>query len=447
MNKTVPLFSVYAVYLTEVVAYCNLFMFFVSTPTYNYGRIELWAWLGLVTAVFYGLHWYLQGQRSVTAVTVVTVLWVVAGIGVMSLGFIHVGSWSVWLAAWIIVAISIVRAPFYLLKDCSTYTVLLGCELPVVGICFLLWMHSAQVYYLPTYYIVCTFGVLAMNLLGLAMARMYSVTGAVKDKGPMVTTIGLCLGVIGGFCYGFVHLASGFATTAVEKTTAFVTWLYVTITSIIWAFFVWIDSLFPVPQYESTSTGYTELEVAESDLPEAAELNKTALMVVVTLLILAGVGLLLHMFWTVRKRKLTTKGLKNRYQRPTQKVDRLAFWRHLKQMLKKAWQHLVYQVKIFTRRNTPQGAVIVLGKIGRTRGVGRSAGESYGAYLLRLADLCTPFDPSAGQSLRKLASILDNTLYGGGVQNQSLSVREYENMRYAVAKIEKKSGILKNLAW
>ncbi|WP_409969560.1 hypothetical protein RFF05_06520 [Bengtsoniella intestinalis] len=436
MRKTLPLFSLLMAYLTEVTAFCNLMMFFASTKANNYAYVEMWPWLALCAVYFLGLHLFLRGQRTLEQTVVVVIGSLVAILSVMSLLFIHVVTIVGWGFAWSLIAITVVRGAVLLLRGCDTHTVVLGCELPMFGIGFLLWMDACQVYYLPPYYIACTVGVLLLNLVGLSLARMYSINGANgMNNGAVVGTAAMSFGAIGIVAALFVRFASVGAKTAVDKTTQFVTWLYNLMISAVTAILNWFLSLFPVSDYDAMDLELGESVSLAGEMEEMQELNAELLMAMVIVGFALVLLAILRLFFKLRKMRLSMKGHILPYHRPHQRVGKRSLWKRFLAFLQRCYQRLAFSVTLFFRRNTLQGTVLILLRLGKKRGLAKGVGESYGAYLHRLSTACAGVDAEVAQSMSQLATMLDATLYGGATDHGGFTAHQYEKMRHTLRKL------------
>lgn len=431
-----PWLGIFTVYLTEVATLCNLFMFFSSTKANGYSYVELWPWLLLASVTFFALRWFLKEPRPLAHVIGLSAGCGLVTLGVMSLWHIHVITMMGWGFAWLFITITIIRAPFLLLGNCTTQGVVLGCELPVVGIAFLLWMDACDVYALPPYYAVCTVVILLLNIASLSVVRMYSVGGTQLNLNGVVTTVVVCFGALGGLAVAFVHFAGAGAAATVRNTSLAITWIYTTILSAIVAFVTWLASLIPTSDAGAIEMEAMETMTLEMEAEELAEIDPRILMVLSVLVLVLVLYGLLVLFLKVRAWKVKVGRQVVAYHRPTQVVERISLWRRLRDFFKRLYKRCAFQVAVFIKRNTPQGAVIVLSRIGKTRGIARDVGESYGHYLRRLSALCHSVDANASALLETLAEQLNVALYSPqGVVAMPLRQRDYQCMRRGVKKV------------
>lgn len=436
MKKTLPIFSILMVYLTEVAAYCNLMMFFSSTKANNYAYVEMWPWLALCTLFFLGLHWFLQGQRTLEQMVAVVAVSTVGILVIMSLLYIHVVTLLGWGFAWSLIAISVIRGAFLLLRGCDTHLVLLGCELPLAGIGFLLWMDACQVYYLPPYYIVCTMAVLLLNLVGLSLARMYSINGAGgMNNGAVVTTATVSFGVLGGISALFVRFAAGSASATVGKTAELMGWVYTWVTTVLMAILNWFLSLFPVPEYDSMDMESQESYAADLNMEEMQEMNPQVLVIAGLVVVAVIVFFIVRLFLKMRKLRMTMKGRTVQYHRPHQRVEKQSLWKRFLAFLRRCYGRVAFSVAVFCKRNTPQGTMLVLLRLGKQRGLAKETGESYGGYLNRLSQACHSVDPHGAELMQGLAVTLDGALYGAEPVQATFTVGQYRTMRHTLQKL------------
>lgn len=427
----VPMFALVSVYATQVIGLCNFYMFFSSTKANNYAYIELWPWLVLAFASFFVLHWFLKTPRALPQVITATALCCVVTLAVMSLWFIHVSTSMGWIFAWGMLASSIIQACLLHLNGCSPHSVLLCCELPVIGILFLLWMHEGTVYYLPGYYLVCTLVALLASFLSLGLMKMQSPTGQNDGNRPAATATAMaCFVAMGALACGFVSFASATASSAVSNVSTLINWLWDSILTAINNFFIWLASLFPVSS-EAVEWEMEATQVNPEDYEEITALDPSIIMALGALTIIAIVVWLMWLVFKFRKFKLHRIEVQARYRRPQKAKKTVSIWARFKAFCKAIVSRIAFSIRLFCKRNTPQGAVIVLSKLGRYRGYGRHHTESYHSYLTRLQTIC--HDPR----LQTLSTALDGTLYGADTTACSLTPKDYRQLRKAVRALEK----------
>lgn len=448
MNRTLPTFVSVSLYLTEVTAMCNWYIFFSSTQANGYGYMSLWAWLGLSLLVYAVVHQFLKQERPLPHVVALGGICFFITAIVMSLWFIHVTSWLAWGFAWAALAFSVVRGCVYNLHGCQAQGVLLGCELPLMGLALMLWFQEGGVYHLPDGYALATVAILFVNFMALIIVRMHTHVDSAHGRdwlnGGALATLGICFGGIALLAVGFVHFATGLASTTVSKTSSLIAWIWDTIWGLITAFFLWLVSLFPETEavpYELEAVDTTQLM---EDVAAMEEPNYAALVVAGILVVVAIVGGLLWMLYKFRKLQLGKHRLHIAYKRPQQKVSKRSLWDHFKAFCLARYQAFSFACAIFFKRNTPQGAVLMMAKMAKPRGAGKAPGESYGQYLARLGALCQTHAPDAMPLFAQLSQMLDVALYAPHPPKDTLAVEDYRAMRKAVSKLHrikvKKSG-------
>lgn len=437
MKKSLPLFSLITVYLTQVITMCNLYMFFMSTENYNFQSIELWPWVLLSLVTFIILHLFLRTPRPLPQVIILTVVCFLISIVIMAMFFIHVVGFFAWFFAIGFIAFTFGLALNLNLQDADTLTVLRWCELPVMGIVLLLWLSVSPLYYFPPYYLGLAVVMLILNFIALTMTRMNNTS--YKNRGDRISAISavsLCLVSLGALACGFVYFASSFASKTVATTSSAISWITGLISSTISAFFAWFVSLFPEAEEYASEIDYTATEEmlgASEGISLPTSDDMTAVLILGTIL---AVCLLVFVVFKLRKSKLSVGKIKLGYKRPQQTSEKVSFLKKFKEFLHRIYSNLRFKITVFLKRNTPCGAVIMLAKIGRLHGVSKNVGESYHSYLLRLAPLV---DDSAKLPLETLAAIIDSSLYAPQKLDKKLSHKDYKIMRHAVARIRKKA--------
>lgn len=437
MKKNLPLFPAVAVLLTHTTAACNMHTFFSCTASNDYAYIELWPWVLLTLASFFILHFFLKQERPLGQLAVVIATCFAVTVAVMSLFFIHVEGVVAWLTAWAFLAYTMLRACTLNLGEGDAQTVLLCCELPVMGIPLLLWVRTSEVCNIPTYYISSAIFVLLLSFIALTSIRMEHANDATHaQKLTAIGTTTLCFGVIGAVCYGFIQFAATYMATAVSATSALLMRICTAIFAALNAFLLWFVSLFPAGEMEALDAVPAET-VAVADTSVSEEMNTTVLIfmaIALALLILGAVIWLIFRFRKVAFRNV--QGRANVYRRPRQVVERVSLWARFVAFVQRKYHRLRFWLTVLYKRNTPQGAVILLSHLGKKRGMAQQTGESYRKYLLRLAAQCTA-DDKAQHLLHTLADTLDQTLYAPTSTAQGLCAKEYRYLRKTARKLPK----------
>lgn len=435
MKREMPVFSTFCVYLTEVIALCNIYNFFTieqGKPT----PLELWPWLLLAMGTFLVLHLFLKQDRPLYQVCLVAAVCFFITLVVMSLFFIRENSWVAWGFAWGLFAISAVRASMLNLQVCDVNTVLLLCEIPALGVAFLIWVAEGGVLYLPTYYLVFTIGMLVITLLSLTLARICAVGGdggGEKNLAALGATA-VSLGAIGLLASGIAKISAAGASATVSTTTSLIAWIYNLIASVLSAIWNWFASFFPEVESQPLDLTVEDIQAALETAEESGgnQGGVVFLIIVLTVLIL---GALIWLFVRYRNLKLSRHKKRLRYTRPRQVVEHVSLWARWKAFWRRRYEAIAFSVRVMTHRNTPQGAAIMLAKIGSSRGHGKAVGESYYHYLHRLAPLCQDQDATVAQTMVELAEILNATLYAPCKTEKTLRPKAYRAMRQAVAQL------------
>lgn len=437
MQYRLPPFTTTALYLTEVTALCNFYVFFAGVEAYGYGYIALLPWLALSLVVFTFIHWYVQQERSLGQVVAVGAVCCLVMSVVMSLWFIHAHTvWS-WIFAWLFMGISVARACVFNTTKMGLGATLTHCELPIIGIGFLLFMTSGAVFVLPAYQIEVTIAVLLVSILALAVTKMQVAGGygVLGDKAALATILA-CFAVMGGLAYGFVQLLASRVANTAYALTQLVSRCIAFVFSLIEAAFLWWASLFPETSGESFDMAATE---AVEMMEEVAEEEPSALAMLILMVIGAAV-ILMGLVWLLgllRKVRIKRRRLQLRYTRPQQRVERGSLWKRFCAFIRRVWGNLSFHYRLLRQRNTPKGCALWLSLLGKRRGVAKAVGESYYAYLNRLAVLCAPLHQEGAQAMTQLAIVLNNTLYAPQSTPQTLPPKHYALMRKTLGQLEK----------
>ncbi len=428
-----PTLVTISVYLTETVALCNIYMFLYSTQDNGYGAMELWPWLVLSLLTFWGMHWLTSGGCSLQQLVCAGVVCFGVSGGVMAGWFIQSEEIFPWIVALFFLAVTTLRGCMLNLDLCSIDTVLNHCELPAMGVAFLLWMAEGGVFYLPAYYLIVSLVVLGVNILALSLARAEMVGGVVGEGiGGAQATTALCLVGVGGLAALYTKFVAEMAATAVATTTSFIAWLATEIYTAYANFMGWLLSL--------ASTEGVEMPVMENEEiteileVEMAEMGDTSILAVigVVALVLACLALI-QLFLRFRRMKLSRETGEIKYKRPEIKRKRFGFWRNILSFIQKKYSALRFFIWAHFHRNTPQGALVLLENLGEKRGVPRGRGESYRSYLERLHAQCVTQNVEGAEGLTELAEALDVALYSDKPTQSGPTSATYRAIRRAVA--------------
>lgn len=440
MNKSLPTFVPVSLFLTEIAAMYNWHLFFFSTETNGYGYIDLWPWLLLSLAAYGVVHSFLRRPRELMQVVILGGVCCLVTTLVMSLAFIHVTGTSAWVTSLIGVIFCSIRGTMHALHGCEPQGVQLGCELPLIGMALMLWLHEGGVYQLPPYGVVTTLAILFFNFLALVIVRMHGSGTQTHQRpwrsGGVLVTLAVCFAGLLALASAFTQFASGFAARTVSQTSNAILWLWTWVTDGINRFFAWLASLFPPAEavpYEMEAMDMTMLEEMET----MGEADYTALIIAGIGIAIAIIGALIWLVYQFRKLKMGRLHQRIGYKRPHQSVDKQSIWKRLRTFFLVKYHAFVFEWTVFFKRNTPQGAVLTLAKIGKTRGAGQQPGESYGHYIARLAQLCHGHAPQVEPSMMRLGAILDEALYSDQPPKQTLCVGDYRAMRKAVSKLQR----------
>lgn len=412
-----------AIYMTEVVGLCNFYTFFASREEYNYARIEMLPWL-LLSLLFFGcLHLFLQKERPLGQIIIVSIASYFITVVIMSLFFIHVTGIIAWMITWVFLGITIIRAAMIQLEDCDLKSVLVRCELPALGIAFLLCLNTSEIYYFPPYYMALTIAVFLFNLIALTITRMNSL-GATAS----VSTTTLCILAVGVIATAIAYFTTTLAATVVAKTSAVISWLSNWIYTTIAQFFSWFFSLFPDVEYQAESMEAAQATSTEmAEMAEISSSNITAFLICITIAIVCFVLWLLYKFRKILFHKRTISRV---YQRPQQVTEKIKFFSRIKTWLNHLFKKLQFELILISKQNTPEGSAIILSRIGKKRGVKKQEGESYHSYLNRLAPLC-----NQTVLLEKLANIIDDNLYATIKTSENLSAKEHRLLKKSINSI------------
>lgn len=437
MKKSLPSFTMLALCITETIAICNFYVFFSSTENYNYSYIELWPWLVLVIGTFFLFNVFLRNERELAHVVLLCVLCCVISIAIMSLYFIHIDGIIAWAIAWAFIGGTIVRSCLINFNTSDINSVITHCEVPSIGIAFLLAISATDFYYMPPYYIVLAVAALVFNVLALTVARIHEIGGSGEARhGSAIIAATVCISVIAMVSSVIARLTSGIASSAVTTTTLGISWIFSTIGKLLTAFWLWFASLFPeaevIPMETETADAVVSAESGAMDVISSGALGTLAIIMAASVLCL-----LLWLFFKFRKKGLRRQKIKLTYKRPKQVVEKISLWRRFLAFVRARYRKLVFEITVRSKKNTPEGAVIMLAKIGKKHGAAKENGESYHAYLKRLIPLCRDEDAKAVVALESLSEIIDSRLYAPMKTTQKLSAKEYRRMRSAVSNVKK----------
>lgn len=423
MKKTLPLFTKTAIYMTEVVGMCNFYTFFASREEYNYACIEMLPWLLLSLATFFVVHIFLKKERPLSQVVTLSIISFLITVVIMSVFFIHVTGIIAWIITWVFLGISTIRATMLNLEDSDLKSVLVRCELPALGIALLFCLNTSTIYYFPAYYMPLTLVVLLLNLLALTITRMHTLGASDESKSSSaIATAIICLLTIGGVSITIAYFTASIAAITVEKTTTAISWLSSTLYSIVTGFFTWLFSLFPETEYHN---GEMEpVTYATTELGDMAEISTNAFTITLVCIAIAVVILILGLLFKFRNLKLGKKRIQRTYQRPQQVTEKIALLTRIKAFIITQLQRIYFEFTVISKRNTPEGAVILLSRIGKKHGVVKQKGESYHNYLHRLRPFCRET-----QLLEELSSIIDQNLYGKDEKNKNLTIKGHKTLR------------------
>jgi len=158
-----------------------------------------------------------------------------------------------------------------------------------------------------------------------------------------------------------------------------------------------------------------QLQPYSFDLPgpeEDPEADPLVGAVMAGLLICGVVLLLIRLLWRLRALRV---GGSQRRRSPRHAVIRSR--PRLLTLLRRAFSALRQRLRLafvqFCRRNTPAGVCTAIERHGRLLGAGRGRGETYCAYLRRIARLTCVQDPGLPAELERLAELLERGFYGG----------------------------------
>lgn len=435
MNKHSDTFPRLTVYLCQVAALCNLFLFFISTEANGYQSIQMLPWLLLSTALFLMLH-RSKNSRPLGQIALMAVAgFVVTGL-VMSLWFVHVEGFGTLVAAWVFFAITTALGSATHFTPCSVHQVLLGCELHAMGIALLLWLSEGGVFFLPSEALISTFTVVLLNLIALISMRVGSCGGDWRGQQAISATATLLLVLFqGGFALLVVRFTIGVATAAVSGVTTATRWVGTGLATLITQFFAWLASLIPSPDLQSEAIYEGQEIISVESMEEMTELDPRILILLAVIIGAIALCFVLWLLFKFRHWRLPSLSLNSEPAPEVTRTRTSPLWELLKSLFLAQWAKIQFLHALLTHRNTPQGAVILLSRVGGSRGLSRQQGESYGNYLARLAPLCTEKNPAVAQSLAALSTSLDSALYGTHQGENPLSPADYGRMLRVIARL------------
>ncbi|WP_317856332.1 hypothetical protein [Chakrabartyella piscis] len=438
MNPKISLHSIFAVYITQVTALCNLYLFFSATRSANNPMIPMVPWLFLAILNFGVVYLFLRKERAFAHLVYLGVFCYVILTVIMSLFFVKTTGIISWFIIWCFLAIPSAMACTLNLSGVKPQTVLLCCECPAMGLALLLFMGTGGVFAFPAENAICTGFALLFSFISLTMHKLEG-KKEISDgkKKQAIATIISCFIGLGLLSAAFVSFALDGTAKVVNTTTNWV------ITAITWILFQlnrfveWFFSLFPTPEAE-----VLEISPPESNGIATAEevmLEGDYSIIGIILIVALCVLIICLLVWVLRrfgKNKLEKTMKTSRYHRPKIKVKKESFWHKIIAFLKKKYENLKFEIRLLHMRNTPKGTMLMLIKIGKTKGYHIEMGESYRSYLLRLQQHCIESDESVKSTFFILADVLDHTLYAPEPVSHSLTKRDYKKMRIAISHLQ-----------
>lgn len=242
-------------------------------------------------------------------------------------------------------------------------------------------------------------GAAFLMLICLMLCRMAS--GTENFVGKLALLGGsLLIGCIAG---GIALLASGGIRSGLLRIWNVILWSIHWTGQTITRFLEWLFSLFPPEESEIIQALPTESMVS-IDITEEMSSGGNGLIFIAILITLAIFTALFFLFRTFGKMQFRRIS----FRKPETRLKRSrSFW--FRKKLMHLFQCIRYQIQIWLRADTPQGAFARVEQDYRRKKQGRTEQETCHDFLMRVRKE----HPMADAQLQRLADDLDQALYGG----------------------------------